>query len=77
MDIQLLMRIGRMAPPRWLTLSADVSAAKRLAADGLIEMTLELQGKAKTFVRESVHVRTITRDGALVIADEKSRSQRK
>ncbi|MET3376452.1 hypothetical protein ABIC89_005531 [Variovorax boronicumulans] len=76
MDIQLLLRIGRMPPPRWLTLSADVSAAKRLAASGMIEMTLELQCRPKVFVREAVHVCAITSEGALAIAGEKSRLKR-
>lgn len=76
MDIQLLLRIGRMPPPRWLTLSADVCAAKRLAASGMIEMTLELQCGPKVFVREAVHVRAITNEGALAIAGENSRLKR-
>ena len=75
MDIQLLMRIGRMTPPRWLTLSADVAAAKRLVASGMIEMTLEVQSKAKTFAPEAAHVHAITREGALAIANEKSCSR--
>jgi len=76
MDIQLLMRIGRMAPPRWLTLSADVAAAKRLAARGMIDVTLEVRGKAKVFSPEAAHVDAITREGALAIASEKSACRR-
>lgn len=30
MDIQLLLRLDRMAPPRLLTVQADIAAAKRL-----------------------------------------------
>lgn len=71
MDIQLLMRISRMTPPRWLTLSADVAAAKRLAASGMIEVTLELQGNAKTCALEAVHVHAITKEGASAIVNEK------
>ncbi|BEP64580.1 hypothetical protein GmRootV213_51340 (plasmid) [Variovorax sp. V213] len=77
MDIQLLMRIGRMTPPRWLTLSADVAAAKRLVASGMIEMTLEVQGKAKRLALEVAHVDAITSEGASAIAHEKSSSRRK
>jgi hypothetical protein len=77
MDIQLLMRIGRMTPPRWLTLSADIAAAKRLAASGMIEVTLELQGKAKRFALEAAHVDAITSEGVLAIACEKSSVRRK
>ena len=77
MDIQLLMRIGRMTPPRWLTLSADIAAAKRLAASSMIEVTLETQGsKAKPFAPEAVHVHAITGEGALAIANEKSSPRR-
>ncbi|QNK67234.1 hypothetical protein [Variovorax sp. PAMC26660] len=77
MDIQLLMRIERMTPPRWLTLSADVAAAKRLVAGGMIEATLETQVGTKAFATEAVLVRAITREGALVIASEKSCSWKK
>ncbi|MGJ7571539.1 hypothetical protein ACSFBX_13470 [Variovorax sp. RB2P76] len=77
MDIQLLMRIERMTPPRWLTLSADVAAAKRLVASGMIEVTLEIQGKTKRFTPEAAHVDAITREGALAIASEKSCSRKK
>ena len=77
MDIQLLMRIERMTPPRWLTLSADVAAAKRLVASGMIEATLEIQGKAKGLALEVAHVDAITSEGASVIANEKSFSRRK
>ena len=77
MDIQLLMRIGRMTPPRWLTLSADVAAAKRLAASGMIEVTLEVQDKEKRLALETAHVDAITSEGASVIANEKSFSRRK
>ncbi|MDP9971699.1 hypothetical protein J2W39_002941 [Variovorax paradoxus] len=72
MDTQLLMRIGRMTPPRRLTLSADVAAAKRLAASGMIEVTLEVQGKAKRLALQVVHVEAITREGASAIAIEKA-----
>ncbi|MDP9971693.1 hypothetical protein J2W39_002935 [Variovorax paradoxus] len=75
MDTQLLMRIGRMTPPRRLTLSADVAAAKRLAASGMIEVTLEVQGKAKRLALQVVHVEAITSEGASAIAIEKSRSR--
>ncbi|MGJ7526701.1 hypothetical protein [Variovorax sp. GB1P17] len=77
MDIQLLMRIGRMTPPRWLTLSADVAAAKRLAAGGMIEVTVEGHGKAKSFAPEAVHVQAITDKGSLAIASEKACAQRR
>ena len=77
MDIQLLMRIGRMPPPRWLTLSADVAAAKRLAASGMIEVTLEVQGKEKRLALETAYVDAITSEGASAIANEKSFSRRK
>lgn len=77
MDIQLLMRIERMTPPRWLTLSADVAAAKRLVASGMIEVTLEVQGKGKRFVPEAAHVDAITSEGALAIASERSGSRKK
>ena len=30
MDIQLLVRLGRMMPPRTLALSADIAAAKAI-----------------------------------------------
>lgn len=74
MDIQLLMRIERMAPPRWLTLSADVAAAKRLVASGMIEVALEIQYKAKGFAPEVARVVAITSEGASAIATEKSLS---
>jgi hypothetical protein len=77
MDTQLLMRIGRMTPPRWLTLSADVAAAKRLAASGMIEVTLEVQGKAKRLALEVAHVDAITSEGASAIASEKSCARKK
>ncbi|MGJ7504566.1 hypothetical protein ACSFBF_29715 [Variovorax sp. ZT5P49] len=77
MDIQLLMRIERMTPPRWLTLSADVAAAKRLVASGMIEATLDMQCGPKAFATEAVHVHAITREGALAIANEKSSSRKK
>ncbi|MGJ7531373.1 hypothetical protein [Variovorax sp. GB1P17] len=77
MDIQLLMRIERMTPPRWLTLSADVAAAKRLVASGMIEVTLETQGGPRAFATEAVFVHTITREGALAISREKSCSWKK
>jgi hypothetical protein len=77
MDIQLLMRIGRMTPPRWLVLSADVAAAKRLMASGMIEATLETQCGPRAFVREAVLVHAVTHEGALAIASEKSCSWKK
>ncbi|MDP9607292.1 hypothetical protein [Variovorax sp. tm] len=77
MDIQLLMRIERMTQPRWLTLSADVAAAKRLVASGMIEVTLEVQCGPRVFATEAVHVHAITREGALAIASEKSCSRKK
>ena len=77
MDIQLLMRLERMAQPRWLTLSADVAAAKRLVAGGMIEATLETQFRSRAFATEAVHVHAITHEGALVIASEKSCSRKK
>lgn len=77
MDIQLLMRLERMAQPRWLTLSADVAAAKRLVAGGMIEATLETQFRSRAFATEAVHVHAITREGALAIASEKSCSRKK
>lgn len=62
MDIQLLMRLERMAQPRWLTLSADVAAAKRLVASGMIEATLETQFRSRAFSTEAVHVHAVTRE---------------
>jgi hypothetical protein len=47
-------------------LSADVAAAKRLAENGLIEVTLEIQGKAKVSIPEAVHVHAITGKGNFV-----------
>ena len=77
MDIQLLMRIERMTPPRRLTLSADVAAAKRLVASGMIEVTLEIQDRAKGFAPETACVSAITSVGASAIANEKSFSRGK
>ena len=73
MDMQLLMRLSRMAPQRILTLAADVAAAKRLADLGLIEFTMRITTAGRALTLHAVHVHLITPAGLSAVAREKSR----
>jgi hypothetical protein len=75
MDIQLLMRLDRMAPPRVLILSADVAAAKRLVGGELIEATLQARADHPVLALHAMHVQRIRPRGLSVVAQEKARSR--
>lgn len=73
----MLMRLERVTQPRWLTPSADLAAAKRSIASGMIEATRETQCGLRAFATKAVLVRAITREGALAIASENPACERK
>ena len=75
MDIQLLVRLGRMMPPRTLALSADIAAAKRLVGAGMIEITGQLRSEKRIPAMYAVYVRQITPAGLSAIAAEKERAR--
>jgi hypothetical protein len=72
MDLQLLLRLDRMAPPRILTLTADIAAAKRLVDDGMIEASMQMRANKRQFAPNAMHVRAITKKGRLAAAREKA-----
>lgn len=72
MDIQLLLRLDRMARPRLLNLQADFAGARRLADNGLIEVSYQRSSKARVGV-EALLVQVITEKGRLAIARETAR----
>jgi hypothetical protein len=74
MDIQLLLRLDRMAPPRLLTLHADFAAAKRLLDEGLIEASHQMRSTKSRVVLHAMLVGVITAKGRSVIAGEQTRS---
>ncbi len=74
MDIQLLVRLGRMMPPRTLALSADIAAAKRLVGAGMIEITGQLRSEKRIPDMYAVRVHQITAAGLSAIAAEKERA---
>lgn len=59
------------------TSSADLAAAKRSIASGMIEATRETQCGLRAFATKAVLVRAITREGALAIASENPACERK
>lgn len=63
MDIQLLVRLDRMLPPRILTLQADFAAAKRLLDDGFIEASHEMQSTRSGIGLHAMVVKVITAKG--------------
>ncbi|MFM9927222.1 hypothetical protein VLK31_29865 [Variovorax sp. H27-G14] len=73
MDIQLLLRLDRMAPPRLLTLQADFAAAKRLLDEGLIEASHQMRSTKSGIGLHTMLVRVITAKGQLAVAQEKAR----
>ncbi|MEZ2299944.1 hypothetical protein [Variovorax sp. RCC_210] len=74
MDIQLLMRLDRMLPPRILTLQADFAAAKRLHDDGFIEASPQMHSTKSGIGLHAMLVKVITAKGSLAVAQEKARS---
>lgn len=74
MDIQLLLRLDRMMPPRLLTLQADFAAAKRLLDQGLIEASHQMRITKSGIGLNAMLVKVITAKGSLAIAQEKARS---
>ncbi|WP_454902815.1 hypothetical protein [Variovorax gossypii] len=75
MDIQLLMRLDRMLPPRILTLQADFAGAKRLLDEGFIEASHQMRSDKTGIGLHAMLVRVITAKGSLAIAQEKARSR--
>ena len=73
MDIQLLLRIDRMAQPRILRIQADFAGAKRLADDGLIAVSHQMRFTEAKIGLHALLVNDITKKGRLVIALEKGR----
>lgn len=73
MDIQLLLWLDRMLPPRLLTLQADFAAAKRLLDDGFIEASHQMQSSKSGIGLRAILVKVITEKGSLAIAQEKAR----
>ncbi|MDQ0610959.1 hypothetical protein QFZ83_005130 [Variovorax sp. W1I1] len=57
-------------------MQADVAAAQRLAASGMIEVTLEVQGHAQKLARELAHVDAIICESASAIAIENPEAAR-
>jgi hypothetical protein len=74
MDIQLLLRIDRMAQPRLLSLQADFAGARRLADDGLIEVSHQMRFTEAKVGLHALLVQAITEKGRLTIAHERARS---
>jgi hypothetical protein len=74
MDIQLLLRLDRMAQPRILSLQADLAGARRLADEGLIEVSHQLRFTKPTAGLHALLVQVITAKGRLAIAHEKART---
>jgi|UniRef100_UPI000D33415C hypothetical protein len=74
MDIQLLMRLDRMMPPRLLTLQADFAAARRLLDAGFIEASHQMRSSERGISVHAMLVQAITAKGSLAIAQEKARS---
>jgi hypothetical protein len=74
MDIQLLLRLDSMTPPRLLTTKADFVAAKRLLDEGLIEASHQMRSTSSRVGLHAMLVRVITEKGSLAIAQEKARS---
>lgn len=73
MDIQLLLRLDRMTPPRVLTLQADFAAAKRLRDEGLIEASHQMRSTGSGVELHTMLVKVITAKGSLAVAQEKAR----
>ena len=74
MDIQLLLRLDRMMPPRLLTLQADFAPAKRLMDDGFIEASHQMRSTQSGIGLHAILVRVITTKGRLAIAQNKASS---
>lgn len=74
MDIQLLLRLDCMTPPRLLTAKVDFVAAKRLLDEGLIEASHQMRCTKSGVGLHAMLVRVITAKGSLAIAQEKARS---
>ncbi|MEZ2298481.1 hypothetical protein [Variovorax sp. RCC_210] len=73
MDIQLLMRLDRMTPPRVLTSRADLAAAEELLNKGLIEASHQTRFTKSGAAKQAILVKVITEKGRLAVAQEKTR----
>jgi hypothetical protein len=75
MDIQLLLRLDRMTPPRLLTLHADIAAAKRLVDLGMIEASTHYRSGKSSIGSHFTNVEVLTAKGSFAVAQEKARTR--